>query len=724
MKTFARLLIAVVAACVLLCRCEEPAITETARFLVTDATGETPESIEVGSQGVTGYKLRVISGAYWRLEVSEGSEWITASPSYASKGVREVVIDVAPNEELSPRSGRLDFNSSLGSVSVRIIQERGEEPVEEPDIIIPVEPEAPVADLLDVVFNADGTAYDCSGSEMNVEFVEGFSSVNYYNEIYKRYVSHYSHKISTSVSSGYYRIDYTDDPDFKAALADGHTLEVVFRMDVRPNGEEIKPFSSMGAGGTGFLVTAASRGTDITFLPNVSTEGKSSYKWTQSGVIPDPGRYYHVVGVWNKSEGMSYVYVDGVLKGQTVAYGDMVFPTEGNTWFCVGGDPGGNAAQCAFNGDVVVARIYDDPLTAEDVERLYGQVRNDTQSELIGFDDLVYLPDASVTKGCWFHCYSDKFHNGDVLILESLTDTDTSHECETVYEYGSLKLRIPDALTGGRYLLILKRGTDRVPLGYVSFNMVDKLPERRNTKIIAHRGYHPGDIPENSIASFEAAQKLGVYGSELDVYITTDGVVVLYHDTTFRGTRDHPDNAALAGKRPDSCTYEEIKDYKLCNGERIPTLDDYLEQAVKYPDTKLILEIKPHDSAEKNMRVATACYEAIREKNLQHQVEYISFNYDICLKILELDPDAVVLYLNGNKKPADLFKDGLSGIDYNYKSLTEETIAAAHELGMAVNVWTLNTASLMMEFIEKGVDFITTDEVELGLSLVENKFVS
>ena len=212
--------------------------------------------------------------------MSEGAEWITASPSYASKGIREVVIDVAPNEELSPRSGRLDFNSSLGSVSVRIIQEKGEEPVEEPDIIIPDEPEAPVADLLDVVFNADGTAYDCSGSEMNVEFVEGFSSVNYYNEIYKRYVSHYSHKISTSVNSGYYRIDYTDDPVFKAALADGHTLEVVFRMDVRPNGEEIKPFSSMGAGGTGFLVTAASRGTDITFLPNVSTEGKSSYKWT------------------------------------------------------------------------------------------------------------------------------------------------------------------------------------------------------------------------------------------------------------------------------------------------------------------------------------------------------------------------------------------------------------------------------------------------------------
>ena len=59
MKTFARLLTAVVAACVLLCRCEEPAITESARFLVTDATGETPESIEVGSQGVC--RVQVLS---------------------------------------------------------------------------------------------------------------------------------------------------------------------------------------------------------------------------------------------------------------------------------------------------------------------------------------------------------------------------------------------------------------------------------------------------------------------------------------------------------------------------------------------------------------------------------------------------------------------------------------------------------------------------------------
>lgn len=709
------------------CQCEEPVLTETAKFLVSDSSGETPESYSVGAQGVTGYKLRVMSGEYWKLTVAEGSEWITASPSYSSKGVKEVLVDIAANEELVPRTGRLDFTSGYVKVSIKILQEKGEKPVEEPDIIPPVVPEvpdAPKADLLDVIFNSDGTAYDDSDAKMNVEFLSGMSSVNYYHEVYERYVSHYTHKLASSINSGYYKIDYANHEVFRNGLADGHTLEVVFRIDEKPNGQEIKPFSSMQGGGTGFLITASNKGTDITFLPNVSTNGNSSYRWTQSGIIPDPGRYYHVIGVWNKDEGMSYVYVDGELKGKAVAAGDLVFPSEGSNWFCVGGDPGGNTAHCAFNGDVVVARVYDDPLTADDVAKLYDQMRNDSQSELIGFDDLVFLPEASVAKGCWFYLYSEKFKEGDVLLLESLSDPGIVHTCETVYVEGSLKLRVPDVLVTGKYLILLKRGSDKVPVGYTQLNLVDQLPEPRKTQIVAHRGYHPGDIPENSIASFEAAQKLGAYGSELDVYMTTDGVVVLYHDVTFRGTGDHPDNAAYAGKRPDSCTYEEIKNYKLCNGEYIPTLDDYLDQAVKYPDTKLILEIKPHNSMEKNMRAATACYEAINNKNLHHQVEYISFNYDICKKILEHDPDAMVQYLNGNKMPADLLKDGIRGIDYHYNKLTEEMIASAHELGMTVNVWTLNSTSLMMEFIEKGVDLITTDEVELGMSLVANKFVS
>ena len=47
--------------------------------------------------------------------------------------------------------------------------------------------------------------------------------------------------------------------------------------------------------------------------------------------------------------------------------------------------------------------------------------------------------------------------------------------------------------------------------------------------IIAHRGAS-GLFPENTLASFEAAIKLGSDGIELDVHLTSDGVIVVHHD--------------------------------------------------------------------------------------------------------------------------------------------------------------------------------------------------
>ena len=252
----------------------------------------------------------------------------------------------------------------------------------------------PVADLLDVIFKNDGTAIDNSISQMEVNYVSGASSVNYYHDVYQRYASHYSHNLGGEMAGGYYKIDYTNDNAFKSALADGHTLEVVFRMDQAPNGAEIKPFSSMQAGGTGFLITATNKGTDITFLPNVSTNGASSWKWAQSGIVPEVGRYYHVVGVWNKEAGKASVYVDGQLKKEIDAAGNLNFPTAGNTWFCIGGDPSGSGAHAGFNGDVVLARIYDDPLKASDVTKLYNNVKNDVKSEVVSLSGLAYLPTA------------------------------------------------------------------------------------------------------------------------------------------------------------------------------------------------------------------------------------------------------------------------------------------------------------------------------------------
>lgn len=94
-------------------------------------------------------------------------------------------------------------------------------------------------------------------------------------------------------------------------------------------------FSSMSSGGTGFLISKADRGTELTFLPNVSTTGKSSWVWTKSGINPEAGRYYHVVGVWNKQEAKTYIYVDGELKGTMDAPGNYVPPTTTTSYWSV-----------------------------------------------------------------------------------------------------------------------------------------------------------------------------------------------------------------------------------------------------------------------------------------------------------------------------------------------------------------------------------------------------
>lgn len=124
------------------------------------------------------------------------------------------------------------------------------------------------------------------------------------------------------------------------------------------------------------------------------------------------------------------------------------------------------------------------------------------------------------------------------------------------------------------------------------------------------------------------------------------------------------------------------------------------------------------------MRAVKACHEAVTRKGMGNQVEYISGNYDICRKVLEYDPGAMVQLVGGGRNPSDVFRDGIMGIDYNYAYLNDEIIKAARELGMVVNVWTLNTPYQMMEFMNMGVDLITTDEAELAMSVVGKTYVS
>lgn len=223
------------------------------------------------------------------------------------------------------------------------------------------------------------------------------------------------------------------------------------------------------------------------------------------------------------------------------------------------------------------------------------------------------------------------------------------------------------------------------------------------TRVIAHRGFWKADgSAQNSITALHKAAEAGVYGAEFDVWITSDGVAVINHDKD------------INGKVIEKLTYEEVRGERLPNGEVLPILAEYLKEGAKHKDMKLILELKDHAKDENDLRAVHEVIRLVKRSKAYRrgQMEFISFNYDMCRIFAQAYPDIPVAYLSGNKSPESLYKDGIDGLDYHHAvlSVRKDWIDKAHELGMTVNVWTVNKDTMIVRMENMGVDFITTDE--------------
>lgn len=565
------------------------------------------------------------------------------------------------------------------------------------NIEIPNPPDEPaVADLLDVVFKNDGTAEDVSPMHNTVATLAGGMMHTYFNEAYRRYAARFHHSPGVSASNGYYRTTYAVNQHIKDELADGYSLEALCMADFEPRSREIKLLSSTENGGTALMI---SNDNQITFLTNVSATGASQWVWTKSGVVPQAGQYYHVVGVWNKEEEKAYIYINGELKAEADAAGEFILPTSNAQWFGIGADAG-TPAQAAWKGDVAIARIYADPVSEQQVQALWKEVESQQPEPCkISISNLSYFPEINVTRGGNYMLNGGGYASGDIIKLSLVDDANQTFTCAGTVAQSSIKITVPADFVSGRYRLALVRGNETYALGFARFTAFDTTPY--TTQVIAHRGHWtPSGSAQNSIAALQKAQEIGVYGSEFDVWITTDGVVVLCHDPS------------IGGRIIETSTYDELKNVKLSNGENIPTLEDYLEQGKQSPATKLILEIKGHATTERNNRVADSSVAKVRAAHVEDLVEYISFSYEVCLRILENNPGATVAYLSGGLTPQQLYDDGIMGLDYTMSTMASHSafVKQAHDLGMTVNVWTVDEEDDMLTFINMGVDYITTNE--------------
>jgi glycerophosphoryl diester phosphodiesterase len=224
------------------------------------------------------------------------------------------------------------------------------------------------------------------------------------------------------------------------------------------------------------------------------------------------------------------------------------------------------------------------------------------------------------------------------------------------------------------------------------------------TQIIAHRGFWDKlGSAQNSVSSLENAIKAGVFGSELDVYITKDGIPILNHDTSYKGVTI------------ETATLEELSALRLVNDEPLPTLKQYIDIAKKQKQTKLIVEIKSHSTKELEVRAVNAIVSLIDSEGMSDMVDYIAFSENVCKELIRLNPKHRVAYLSGNKSPKELKDEGYWGLDYHHKVLKDNPgwIKEAKKLGLTINVWTVNDLEGMQYFIAQRVDYITTDNPQL-----------
>lgn len=223
--------------------------------------------------------------------------------------------------------------------------------------------------------------------------------------------------------------------------------------------------------------------------------------------------------------------------------------------------------------------------------------------------------------------------------------------------------------------------------------------------IVAHRGFWQAESAEgaqNSIAALEAAIREGFWGSELDVHLTLDNVVIVNHDGDIQGVkiRNH--------------TFSDFVEMTLGNGEPVPTLPEYLKAAKKGKKCMIVLEIKDQGDYDRNILLSELAIQELKKQKIYKpsRVMFISFSLDVCEHIGRTAPEFTNQYLGGDKSPAELKGMGINGLDYNLKKLRKnpQWVAEAHALGMSVNCWTVDDPEDMQEMMDLGVDCISTNK--------------
>ena len=278
------------------------------------------------------------------------------------------------------------------------------------------------------------------------------------------------------------------------------------------------------------------------------------------------------------------------------------------------------------------------------------------------------------------------------------------------------------------------------------------LPDYGSTRISSHRS-GKGAAPENTLMAIKSNLKYADSDSaiiEMDVQMTKDGEIVLYHSLSLDEESNSAEHFGAEGVTVFSKTYEELRElnmgenfksgdsypYRGLRGDDIPdeiritSLADVFECVeTEVPDTyRYIIEIKyPHPWAPK---IVDGIYELMEKYDMADRVILASFWPDVSLYIdakyagkinRSANPFEIVELYNSYLRNEELDKDAIkyTALQMPYywddgKLLLGNLgkasfIDYAHKYGISMQYWTVNNADDAKTLAAAGADLIMTD---------------
>ena len=240
------------------------------------------------------------------------------------------------------------------------------------------------------------------------------------------------------------------------------------------------------------------------------------------------------------------------------------------------------------------------------------------------------------------------------------------------------------------------------------------FPAGAQIKVVGHRGvrHNTPDKPEtpyyeNTIPALQYCQTLGIYAAEFDVQVTADEKLIVFHGPVVPGL----------GKDIHKITFAEARAVVLPGGSHMPTLEEYLAEGKKHPETKLICEIKKQPKPQWETLAAEQVIATVRRMGMEDQVEYTTFSEWCADEIHRIDPKAKVLFLDSGvfiKDPYYLKAKGYDAISYDMNGLMNHPGYAvrAKELGMETTLWIVNDYEVVDWAILHGIDYVSSDHPE------------